>query len=74
MAKREVRFTDNGLGLWKSEDGHWGVFDRGEDEVWRWRLQRNRTGDPWDWEIVDHLRTFEEAVALATEIEQRRWT
>ena len=62
MATRTIKWVQNDLGLWKSDDGQWGIFPL--PNGWH-RLQVKTGPEPWDWEMVDVCATFEVAAKVA---------
>ena len=65
MARHVIRWTDNGLGLWKSDDGQYGIFPESNG---RFRLQVSTGPNPWEWELVGTFPTWDDASDAAREM------
>ena len=56
----------NEFGLFKSEDGHWGIRQINENS---WAIQyRKNSNDPWDWQVVGHMSSKEHAIMRMNEL------
>lgn len=62
MATRVIKWTQNDLGLWKSDDGQWGIF---LETNGRYRLQAKYGPQPWEWNFVGTFPSFEDASQTA---------
>jgi hypothetical protein len=62
VARREIKWSQNDLGLWKSDDGAWGIFPESNG---MFRLQAKTGPEPWQWQHVGNFRTFEAAADAA---------
>lgn len=60
-----VKWTQNDLGLWKTEDGEWGIFPESNG---KFRLQVSTGPNPWEWRYVGYYNSLREAQSAAAQL------
>ena len=65
-----LRLYRNELGLLRTEDGKWGIRQVNDNNAWVVQYRKD-ANNPWDWDILGHFRTQEDAIQYLTTAKKR---